>query len=105
MGFWAQCHLRNEADASDKAEVPECLLACGLWEQQAILVDTSVPPNGLHGWSGSISADGNTAIVGGPWTDVSSRLSEPSPFPPPAPPGFGQLGRSVEPASKTGRHR
>jgi hypothetical protein len=57
--------------------------AGGVWSQQAILLDTSVPPNGLQGWSVSISADGDTAIVGVPWDGVAVDYPNVSPFPPP----------------------
>jgi hypothetical protein len=72
---------------------------------QTVLVETSVPPNGLQGWSVSISADGNTAIVGGPWTDVLRDYTNPRPFLPRRRLGLDRLGRSVKPASKTGRHK
>lgn len=38
----------------------------GVWSQQAELVETNVPPDGLQGYSVSLSRDGNTAIVGAP---------------------------------------
>src|SRR6266852_3655596 len=39
----------------------------GVWSQQAKLVGTGAGPVAEQGWSVSLSSDGNTAIVGGPF--------------------------------------
>ena len=46
----------------------------GVWSQQAELVDTSLPPDGLQGYSVSLSGDGNTAIVGAPFAGVFGEI-------------------------------
>jgi hypothetical protein len=55
----------------------------GIWSQQATLLDTSNPPNGLQGFSVALSADGNTAIVGVPLDGIFIDFPKSSPFPPP----------------------
>jgi hypothetical protein len=46
----------------------------GVWSRQAELVDTSIPPDGLQGYSVSLSGDGNTAIVGAPFAGVFGEI-------------------------------
>jgi hypothetical protein len=66
-----------------QATKPRCLSVCSRggygtsrrsWSIQAFR------QTGLQGWSVSISADGNTAIVGGPWADVLRDYPNPRPF-------------------------